>query len=338
MSIVVENVEKTFGSVRALQPTNVTVETGEFVTLLGPSGCGKTTLLRTIAGLEVPDNGTIKLLDRVVFSKPQGIEVRTEDRGVGMVFQDFALWPHMTVFENVAFGLRARKDTAQLRERVGWALDRVQLGGYDDRYPKQLSGGQQQRVSFARAIVTEPKIILLDEPLSALDAVLREGLRLMLRSLADELGLTAVYVTHDQHEAMSISDRIVVMREGVMLQTGAPEDVYNNPEELFIAEFVGTTNFIPNPNGSSDEHLMTRPEFLTLEKDSSEDLEFSGTVEMVSYVGDRYEAQLSVDDRHWVAYFDQRPRIGQELTLYLSPRHVHTIREEVGETTKEGLV
>ncbi len=329
MSITVENVEKNFGSVQALKPTNLEIGSGEFISLVGPSGCGKTTLLRTIAGLELPDDGKLTLIDRVVFSKADGIDVPAENRGVGMVFQDFALWPHLTVFENVAFGLRARKDTDRLKERVQWALSRVQLAGYDDRYPKQLSGGQQQRVSFARAIVTEPKIILLDEPLSALDAVLREGLRLMLRSLANELGLTAVYVTHDQHEAMSISDRIVVMRDGVMLQRGIPEEVYNKPNQLFIAEFVGKTNFLPENNGAVPGELkMTRPERLTVQRQSKQDLEFTGVVEMVSYVGDRYEAHLDVEGKKWVVYFEERPDEGDRVTLYLAPKFVHTIKEE----------
>lgn len=343
MSIVVENLEKSFGSIQALKPTNLNIETGEFLTLVGPSGCGKTTLLRSIAGLEVPDKGKIELMGTTVFSSESGLEVKTEDRGVGMVFQDFALWPHMTVFENVAFGLRARKDTDRLAERVEWALSRVQLAGYDDRYPKQLSGGQQQRVSFARAIVTEPKIILLDEPLSALDAVLREGLRLMLRSLTNELGLTAVYVTHDQHEAMSISDRIVVMQSGVMLQRGVPETVYNEPNQLFIAEFVGKTNFLPEEptttgngaaNGASKKMFkMTRPESLTRERQAKDDLEFTGEVELVAYVGDRYEVHLDVEGKKWVAYFSERPNLGAQITLYLPRNKIHSIED----SAKEGL-
>ncbi len=330
MSITVENVSKTFGSVKALQPTNLKVETGEFISLVGPSGCGKTTLLRILAGLEIPDGGKISLGDRVVYSSEDGIEVPAESRGVGMVFQDFALWPHMTVFENVAFGLRARKDTDRLKERVSWALERVQLGGYEDRYPKQMSGGQQQRVSFARAIVTEPKIILLDEPLSALDAVLRDGLRLMLRSLTDELGLTAVYVTHDQHEAMSISDRIVVMKLGEMLQMGVPEEVYNKPRHMFIAGFVGKSNFIPERvklNGVDEGRHMTRPECLRLEKKNSDDLEFTGTVKTVSYLGDRYEVHLDVENSTWVAHFPRRLELEDTVKIYLSKEDIHTIKE-----------
>ena len=330
MSITVENVGKTFGDVKALLPTNLTVKEGEFISLVGPSGCGKTTLLRILAGLEIPDGGKISLGDRVVYSSEDGIEVPAESRGVGMVFQDFALWPHMTVFENVAFGLRARKDTDRLKERVTWALEKVQLAGYEDRYPKQMSGGQQQRVSFARAIVTEPKIILLDEPLSALDAVLRDGLRLMLRSLTDELGLTAVYVTHDQHEAMAISDRIVVMRLGEMLQMGVPEEVYSKPSHLFVANFVGKSNFIPegvDVNGSGSGICMTRPERLRPDKKSVDDLEFTGTVKTISYLGDRYEVHMDVQGNTWVAHFSRRLELGDTVKVYLSKEDIHTIKE-----------
>lgn len=330
MSITVENVGKTFGDVKALLPTNLTVKEGEFISLVGPSGCGKTTLLRILAGLEIPDGGKISLGDRVVYSSEDGIEVPAESRGVGMVFQDFALWPHMTVFENVAFGLRARKDTDRLKERVTWALEKVQLAGYEDRYPKQMSGGQQQRVSFARAIVTEPKIILLDEPLSALDAVLRDGLRLMLRSLTDELGLTAVYVTHDQHEAMAISDRIVVMRLGEMLQMGVPEEVYSKPSHLFVANFVGKSNFIPEGvavNGSGSGIYMTRPERLRPDKKSVDDLEFTGTVKTISYLGDRYEVHMDVQGNTWVAHFSRRLELGDTVKVYLSKEDIHTIKE-----------
>ncbi len=327
MSITIEGVHKTFGTVKAVQTTNLQVASGEFITLLGPSGCGKTTLLRLIAGLEIPDDGNIMLGDRPVFSRERRIEIPAEGRGVGMVFQDFALWPHMTVFENVAFGLRARKDTDRLQDRVMWALEKVQLKSFEGRYPKQMSGGQQQRVSFARAIVTEPKIILLDEPLSALDAVLRDGLRLMLRTLTNELGLTAVYVTHDQHEAMSISDRIVVMRDGVMLQNGSPEEVYGKPSSLFVANFVGKSNFIPSKNKENPEYSMIRPEQFHPEKKHDDDLEFTGTVKTVSYLGDRYEILLDLsEDVIWTAYFPFRVNVGEVVKVYISKKDIHVIK------------
>lgn len=327
MSIVIDGVRKTFGSVQAVRETQLTVDSGEFITLLGPSGCGKTTLLRLIAGLELPDDGEITLGDHLVYSNRKSIQIPAEDRGLGMVFQDFALWPHLTVFENVAFGLRARKDTKRLKERVHWALDKVQLQGFVDRYPKQLSGGQQQRVSFARAIVTEPKIILLDEPLSALDAVLRDGLRLMLRTLTNELGLTAVYVTHDQHEAMSISDRIVVMRDGVMLQNENPEQVYNKPNSMFVANFIGKSNFIPLKSLKEHEHAMVRPEQLKLKQDNDDDLAFDVLVTSVSYLGDRYEVILELDSNTvWTAYLPKRVEEQSTVTIYISKDDIHVIQ------------
>ena len=328
MSIIIENISKTWGSVQAVKSTNLTVKTGEFISLVGPSGCGKTTLLRMLAGLETPDRGKITQMDRVLYSSEERIEVPAENRGVGMVFQDFALWPHLTVFENVAFGLRARKDTKRLNERVMWALDKVQLGGYQDRYPKQMSGGQQQRVSFARAIVTEPKIILLDEPLSALDAVLRDGLRLMLKNLTLELGLTSVYVTHDQHEAMAISDRLVVMKEGVMLQIGEPEEVYKKPDNLFVANFVGKSNFITSAEEDEKVRKMARPELFTTSPAASDDIEFSGTIKTISYLGDRYEVHVEVNGKTWITYFNQRPELGDKVTVYLSRKYIHEIKEE----------
>ena len=190
---------------------------GEFTTLLGPSGCGKTTLLRMIAGLEEPDKGEIYFGDQCMYSAKK-IKTSPHERNIGMVFQDFALWPHMTVFENVAFGLRATKQTNHLREKVEDAIKRVRLQGMEKRYPHELSGGQQQRVAFARAIVTKPHFILFDEPLSALDAILREEMRIELMDIVHSIGLTALYVTHDQIEAMSMSDQIIVMKQGEVLQ------------------------------------------------------------------------------------------------------------------------
>ena len=214
MEIRLEGVTKAFGGRTVIRPTTIRIESGSFTTLLGPSGCGKTTLLRMIAGLETPDTGEIFFDDWCVFSQEKRINVPPEKRGLGFVFQDFALWPHMSVFENVAFGLRAAGDVKDLDRRVKEALRAVQLDEFGQRYPHQLSGGQQQRVAFARAIVIEPKCILFDEPLSALDALLREEMRTELRELTSRLGITSVFVTHDQTEAMSMSDRIAVFYGG----------------------------------------------------------------------------------------------------------------------------
>ena len=239
MEIRLTNITKSFGSKQVIAPTTLTVESGSFTTLLGSSGCGKTTLLRMIAGLETPDTGEIWFDDRCIFSKEKKIDTPPEKRGLGFVFQDFALWPHMTVFENVAFGLRAQNRTDGLRDKVMEALRSVHLEELAQRYPHQLSGGQQQRVAFARAIVIEPSCILFDEPLSALDALLREEMRHELKELVSRLGFTAVFVTHDQTEAMSMSDKIAVLDGGVVQQYDTPEEIYHHPRHPVCGAFCG---------------------------------------------------------------------------------------------------
>jgi iron(III) transport system ATP-binding protein len=231
------------GGVRAVDEVSFTVAEGEFYTLLGPSGCGKTTTLRCIAGLERANGGTIELGDTVVVS--DRVYVPPYRRDIGMVFQSYAVWPHMTVFENVAFPLRVgnnRPSGAQVRERVDTALGLVGLSGYEDRMATQLSGGQQQRLSLARAIVREPSVLLLDEPLSNLDARLRERMRGELTAIQRRLGVTTLFVTHDQIEALSMSDRIAVMDGGRIVQEGTPEQIYHEPVNEFVASFIGSTN------------------------------------------------------------------------------------------------
>ena len=244
MEIRLDQIEKSFDKKQVIRPTTLTIKSGDFTTLLGPSGCGKTTLLRMIAGLETPDDGEIWLDDVCVFSKKRGVNLPPEKRNLSFVFQDFALWPHMTVFENVAFGLRARKDTVKLQERVRDALRTVHLEDFEKRYPHQLSGGQQQRVAFARAIAVQPKCILFDEPLSALDALLREEMRHELTELTSSLGITSVFVTHDQIEAMSMSDRIAILNGGYVEQYDTPEAIYHHPDTEFTARFVGKSNWL----------------------------------------------------------------------------------------------
>ena len=234
-----------FGPVRAVDDLSLTVRDGEFLTLLGPSGCGKTTVLNIVAGLDPPTRGAVRLNDRVVTDAAAGVFVAPERRDIGMVFQSYALWPHMTVADNLALPLKLRGvPKAERRARIADALSLVELQGVADRYPFQLSGGQQQRVALARALVYQPGLLLLDEPLSNLDAKLRDRARLWLRALQRRLGITTVYVTHDQAEALAISDRIAVMADGRLLQVGAPAEIYERPVDARVADFVGSANLL----------------------------------------------------------------------------------------------
>src|SRR6266568_2400901 len=240
MRIRIDGVVKRFGAVTAVDRAELTVEDGELFTLLGPSGCGKTTLLRLLAGFSQPDAGQIRFGDRVVSG------LRPYERNIGMVFQNYALWPHMTVRANVAYGLRLRKlAPAEIETRLAEGLRKVNLVGFESRYPGQLSGGQQQRVALARALVLNPDILLLDEPLSNLDAKIRVQVRAEIRKLQQELGITTVYVTHDQEEALSLADRVAVMRDGQVLQLAPPKTLYERPANRFVADFVGTNNLVP---------------------------------------------------------------------------------------------
>ena len=247
--IEVENLEIHYGDVPAVRGVSFSVQPGEQLTLLGPSGCGKTTSLRAIAGLEQPTAGEIHIGGAPVYSSAQRVNIPAEKRGLSMVFQSYAIWPHMTVFENVAYGLRVRRESKeQIAAKVERALDMVQMRAYRDRGASQLSGGQQQRVALARAFVFQPSVLLFDEPLSNLDAKLRADMRIELRELQHRLGITSVYVTHDLEEALAMSDRIVVMRDGLIEQIGSPSDIYNLPRNAFVADFVGSANLIRGRN------------------------------------------------------------------------------------------
>ena len=243
--VELDRLGKRFGAEVAVREVSLSVRQGEFVTLLGPSGCGKTTTLRCIAGLERPDVGEIRIDGRVVASGERGIHVPPEDRNIGMVFQSYAVWPHMTVFDNVAYGLRVRRAGRQeIKERTGQALELVGLAHLADRYATKLSGGQRQRVALARAIVYRPKVVLFDEPLSNLDAKLREQMRVELVRLQRDVGITSIYVTHDQSEALVMSDRVVVMEGGVIQQIGDPRTIYGRPANAFVANFLGVANLL----------------------------------------------------------------------------------------------
>jgi iron(III) transport system ATP-binding protein len=329
--LTVRNLSKTFGEVTVLQDISFTVEDGEFFTLLGPSGCGKSTTLNCVAGLERPTAGSIRVADRVLVDSDAGTFLLPEARGLGMVFQSYALWPHMTVADNLAFPLKLRKvSKAEQRRLIDDALGTVGLRHLKDRYPHQLSGGQQQRVALARALVYSPNILLLDEPLSNLDAKLREQARDWLKRLQLDLGITTVYVTHDQQEALALSDRIAVMSEGQMIQVGPPLEIYEKPASPEVAAFVGRCNFlrgsvvtndgavcavrldcngevvrVPSTEGTAPGSVVTvtiRPEKLELlpsgEAPASPEANvIKARVASASYVGARYEYELVLGDQ-----------------------------------------
>lgn len=320
MKIVLNNIVKSFSGKTVIDGINLSMESGAFTTLLGPSGCGKTTLLRMIAGLETPDQGEIYFDDRCVFSSSKRMNLPPEKRGLGFVFQDFALWPHMTIFENVAFGLRTRGETDGLKTRVMDALKSVQLEGFEERYPHQLSGGQQQRVAFARAVAVRPPCILFDEPLSALDAILREEMRSELKSLVSRLGTTAVFVTHDQIEAMSMSDRIAVMNQGRVEQYDGPEEIYHHPATPFVARFVGKSNWI-------SENAMIRPEYISLSPTVSGEAR-QMEVEAVQYLGNAYEVSLKSEKSRWSFITSRRIEPGQHLTVFVDSGHITRFTSE----------
>ena len=281
--IVISGVSRTFGTVRAVDGVDLTVGDGEFFTLLGPSGCGKTTLLRMIAGFCELDGGEIRFGAQRIDRLPAHL------RDIGMVFQNYAVFPNLTVAGNVAYGLRARKVAAsEIADRVEKALALVQLTGYGGRWPHQLSGGQLQRVAIARALVIRPQVLLFDEPLSNLDARLRVSMRSEIRELQKSLGITAIYVTHDQEEAMSVSDRIALMNAGRLEQVGVPVDIYRHPISRFAAEFMGTTNLLAGRAlGRSDDTLVSlRPEALRFAADAPAGWSvLSGSVERVELLG-----------------------------------------------------
>ncbi len=289
-----EGVTKRFAEAVAVDRVSLSIPRGAFATLLGPSGCGKTTTLRMIAGFQDPDEGDIYLEDRRIN------QLAANRRGTAMVFQDYALFPHMTVRANVSYGLRlARVRRDELTARVDETLAFVGLQRLGDRYPSQLSGGQQQRVALARALVIRPQVLLLDEPLSNLDARLREQLRWELRSLQQRLGMTFVYVTHDQEEALSMSDWIAVMNEGRVEQAGPPAEIYYRPRTAFVAEFVGTVNLVPaDLLGRPGGLLCVRPESIRLERGAPAGLE--GTVKRSAFLGEVRRYWVEAAGREWI--------------------------------------
>jgi iron(III) transport system ATP-binding protein len=332
MFVVLEDVVKIFparggsGEVMAVDHVFIEIERGELVTLLGPSGCGKTTTLRLIAGFEFPTQGIISLDGKVINDEPP------HKRDMSMVFQSYAIFPHLSVYENMAYGLKVQRlPKDEVRERVAKALELVELTGLENRAPNQLSGGQQQRVALARALVMEPKVLLMDEPLSNLDAKLREQMRTEIRLIQKRLGITSVYVTHDQVEAMTLSDRIVVMNEGKIEQIGPPTEIYRQPRTRFVADFIGRANFVEAtvreildgqlvvdalgttmtvaaPSGVFEEGqsalIVVRPEMVEIDHPEAQ---VEGVVRIANYLGDVVEYDVEVSGQ-LLALVENDPR------------------------------
>jgi len=342
--------QKKFGNVTAVDDITVSVKDGEFITFLGPSGCGKTTTLRMIAGFIKSTKGSITIDEKVISSFEDNIFLPPDKRDMGMVFQTYAVWPHMNTFNNVAYPLKFKKySKSEIKERVTDSLSLVKLDGFEDRFPHQMSGGQQQRVALARALIMEPSVLLLDEPLSNLDAKLRESMRYEIIELQRRLKITVVYVTHDQIEAMSMSDRIIVMDKGIVQQIDSPQNVYQYPSNKFVADFIGMANFLPceivnkadnmvrvKIHDGSDKVFLRIP--VETEKEYSknvtvvirpEDIDVlpltdqegtSGTIFRQTYIGDRNDCAVKFGDIILRVHTENRHsfKVGEEVSLVLN--------------------
>jgi iron(III) transport system ATP-binding protein len=350
MEIRISGVSKIYHSegkqINALDHVDLTIPANRIFTLLGPSGCGKTTLLRCIVGLEMPDEGEIAIGEEIVWSRPKNIFVPPEKRGLSMVFQTYAIWPHMNVFDNVAYPLQARKESREvIREKVARTLQFVQLEGFENRPATKLSGGQQQRVALARALVPEPKVILFDEPLSNLDAKLREETRKELRSFLTRLQITAVYVTHDRIEALSLSDSLAVMRAGRIVEIGTPKQIYFDSDQRFVADFIGRANLIAGrvKTEEGDATLVdsaigpircrrkdkvapgdevtvcVRPEFIRVTTAPGEGPNvFQGQVTSLVFVGEAYEGEIRIGGTSLITEIDPTSGIAEGDAVFVA--------------------
>ncbi len=342
-----KNIQKSFGPVKVVHDFNMGIDEGEFISFLGPSGCGKTTILRMVAGFEIPTGGTITI------NGADQSRLKPNQRNIGMVFQAYALFPNMTVFDNVAFGLKiAGMNKADVTRRVEEMLDLIHLGHLGDRYPYQMSGGQQQRVALARALAPRPKVLLLDEPLSALDAKIRVSLREEIKAIQRQLGITTIFVTHDQEEALSISDRIVVMNAGIADQIGTPSEIYNYPTTKFVANFIGTLSTLEakvidstvgkvafagkeitlgrslgNAKSGDTLALALRPEAPSLHRQPDNDTTLQGKVINVNFLGSVIRLKLDVDGQE--VSFDMFNNPGQTLPAPGEMTEIHLTASEL---------
>lgn len=350
-SLVFEQVVKNFGSVKALVDFNLTVKPGELLTLLGPSGSGKTTALNALAGFIEPDSGDIRIGDRSVVGMPP------EKRDLGMVFQSYTLFPHMNVFDNIAFPLRLRREPSDtVRQKVERVLEMVQLPQYAKRMPKELSGGQQQRVAFARAVVSEPPVLLMDEPLAALDQKLRQAMQLEIKQYHAELGCTIIFVTHDQEEALILSDRVAVMGGGEIKQVDTPDGIYDKPNSRYVAEFIGKTNILTYTNSGDNSGYITelkaktkkitkvhaqqcllsiRPEKISrIQHEQSKDVRFSAKVDEVLFLGNIVQYSVRLPDGSKLLFQEHRDtsfdtlKIDQVVDLQFDTQDAYQLKDE----------
>lgn len=346
--VTLERISKSFGEVLAVDDLSANIREREFLTFLGPSGCGKTTTLRLIAGFIKPDKGSIYIKGEKVNEKP------SYERNLGMVFQNYALFPHMTIFDNIAFGMRLRKKGKdEIKRKVEDALQLVRLSGVEDRYPRELSGGQQQRIALARALVIDPQVLLLDEPLSNLDLKLRMAMRIELKEVQKRLGLATIYVTHDQGEALTLSDRIIVMNQGRIAQIGSPTDIYESPGSKFIADFIGEANFFEGEVceigdyvkiktkvgltlcaecATDEEHkkalavntkvnISVRPEKISIREKPSQDMNsFKGKIAHRVYLGSHHKYYVSLDGDYIITV--EKPIVSTTVTDFADEVYV----------------
>lgn len=336
MYVELKNINKSFKDFKASNNVNFSIEEGKLIGLLGPSGSGKTTILRMIAGLETPDSGDIIIGGTRVNDIPAG------KRGIGFVFQNYALFRHMTVFDNIAFGLQVqKKDKKFIKTRVQELIELVGLKGFEKRYPHQLSGGQRQRVAFARALDPNPKLLLLDEPFAAIDAKVRKELRLWLKEMVEKLGITSIFVTHDQEEAVEVADEIIVTNRGTIEQKGSPIEIYKNPKTPFVAQFIGESTIIDNYSAlkgfddiGDDSKAVVRPEFIQIGKDRDEisvpSAAETGIVTSVSFRGNNIQIEVQVGENKLIGYRtleDEPLKEGDKVLVLIHRIYVYNNKE-----------